>query len=165
MGMNWTQISMDDMTMLYLYSSFSVPNDLTSEALIRPATQLQGTVNPTIVIDAASYMESGPGRFAVGFLSSLVNEFMRDHGIFDAKFNRDLIANVNHNPVNTSGQYIFYKIDILNYLVSTGYIDLTDKDVAINISQYDYKDGIDDIALRTYIYGSTARRTDDVHSY
>ncbi len=102
MGMNWTQLSMDDMTMLFLYGSFSVPSELTNDALIRPGSYEQSTVGATITIDAVSYMArfTGPGRFAYGSLSPIIQEFM---GSNNQASNQELLENVPH-ILNAEGQ-------------------------------------------------------------
>lgn len=101
MGLNWTQISMDDMTMLYLYGSFSVPGDLTNDAIIRPKNE-----PVSITIDAVSYMASGPGRFARGSISPLVDEFMSDRS---RASNQELLENVPHT-INALGQRVFNRL-------------------------------------------------------
>ena len=57
---NWTQLGINEITNLYLYGTTTTPTDLASEARIRPAGE-----NPVpIVLDAVSFMATGPGRFA-----------------------------------------------------------------------------------------------------
>lgn len=149
MGLSWNSLSMEEITALYLFGESSAPNDLTSGAIVnRPGTFEDGTVGATITIDAVSYMDDGPGRFSYGSLSGLVGAFMEG-----AAANQDLKNNVAHT-VGKNGEVIFSKADIMNYFISDGVI--TDKEVAINTKQYNYQDGTDDIAKRTYISNSTA---------
>ena len=150
MGMNWTQLSMDDMTMLFLYGSFSVPGELTNDALIRPGSYELDTVGATITIDAASYMAgfTGPGRFAYGSLSPIVQEFM---GSRSQASNQELLENVPHT-LNAEGQRIFNKSDIVGWYLANRYID---ESSPIKVQQYEYQDGTNDVAIRTYIYGTT----------
>ena len=159
MGMNWNSLSMDDITTLFLYGSYSVPADLTNDALIRLGSyDSVSPDSPTITIDAVSYMaravttdlisgQTGPGRFAFGSLSSLINEFMEDKQASNA----EIVANVAHTT-RANGQIVFTKQDIFQWLNSRGYVD---GDIAIYVKQYKYQDETDDVAIRTYIYGST----------
>lgn len=52
-------ISMEQMTNLFLYGSLSTPSRLDSESLIRASS-----ASTTIRFDAASYMTEGAGRYA-----------------------------------------------------------------------------------------------------
>ncbi len=150
MGMNWTQLSMDDITMLFLYGSFSVPGELTNDALIRTGSYEPDTVGTTITIDAASYMAgfTGPGRFAYGSLSPIVQEFM---GSRSQANNQELLENVPHT-LNAEGQRIFNKDDIVGWYVANNYIASKSP---IVVQQYEYQDDTNDVAIRTYIYGTT----------
>jgi hypothetical protein len=165
MGMNWNSLSMDDITMLFLYGSYSVPADLTNDALVRPGSyDDKNTVGATVTIDAVSYMagavttdlvsgQTGPGRFAFGSLSSLVDEFM---GKKQAS-NADIIANVAHTT-RANGQMVFTKQALIPWLQSEGYVGGR---VAIDIKQYNYQDATDDVGIRTYIYNSTSFKLAD----
>lgn len=164
MGMNWHSLSMDDITTLFLYGSYAVPADLTDDSRVRIGSYAEHTVGATITIDAVSYMagavttdlisgQTGPGRFAFGSLSSLINEFMEDKQASNA----DIIANVAHST-RANGQIVFTKQDIAGWLVSQGYVNGY---YGIEIQQYEYQDGTNDVAIRTYIYGTTSFKLAD----
>lgn len=155
MGMNWKSLSMDDITTLFLYGSYSIPADLTDDARIRLGSYEQNTVGATITIDAVSYMagavttdlisgQTGPGRFAFGSLSSLINEFMEDKQASNA----EIITNVAHTT-RANGQMVFTKQALAGWLVSQGYVNGY---YGIEIQQYEYQDQTDDVAIRTYIW-------------
>lgn len=72
MKYDWTQLGIIEFTNLYLYEQLSTPSDLTSESLIRPLDR-----KLSIDVDVSSYMATGPGRFALGSQSSLVQSFFR----------------------------------------------------------------------------------------
>lgn len=168
MGMNWNSLSMDDITTLFLYGSYAVPADLTDDARIRlgsyETNALKQDYGASITIDAVSYMagaattdlisgQTGPGRFAFGSLSSLIDEFMGEKQASNA----DIIANVAHTT-RANGQMVFTKQDIANWLVSQGYVNGY---YGIEIQQYEYQDDADDVAIRTYIYGTTSFKLAD----
>lgn len=70
MRYDWTQLSEKEITNLYLYGTLTTPTDLTNDALIRPAG-----APPPIEVNMASFMATGPGRFALGSQSALVETF------------------------------------------------------------------------------------------
>ena len=71
MVFDWAQIGIKEIINLFLYGQTTTPTDLISDALIRPAN-----ASSSIEIDMVSFMASGPGQFAHGAQSSLVNAFM-----------------------------------------------------------------------------------------
>lgn len=77
MAYDWSQLTENEITNLYLYGSPTTPTDRINDALIRPAS-----VETTIQVNMASYMATGPGRFALGSESPLVQAFFRRHLIF-----------------------------------------------------------------------------------
>ncbi|MBW7900131.1 MAG: hypothetical protein H3C26_01520 [Rhodocyclaceae bacterium] len=70
MAYDWTQIGVKEITNLYLYGTIDTPADLISDDRIRPDGD-----GAKIEVNMASFMESGPGRFALGSQSALVEAF------------------------------------------------------------------------------------------
>ena len=73
---DWTQIGIKEITNLFLYNQISTPSNLTNEAIIR-LKDVSDTVRygSDIQVDMLTYMTTGPGRFALGSESSLVQTF------------------------------------------------------------------------------------------
>jgi len=73
MAYDWTQLGVTEITNLFLYGSITTPSDLTNESLLR----LPYATNPPppIQVNADTFMAAGPGRFALGSQSSLVEAF------------------------------------------------------------------------------------------
>ena len=67
----WNQLGSTEITNLYLYGSTTKPADLLNDGVLRAA----GTTI-SVGLDAVSFMASGPGRFALGSQSTVVNSFM-----------------------------------------------------------------------------------------
>lgn len=65
-----------EITNLFLYGTLTKPTDLTDEALIREASQ-----TTSVLLDAYSFMETGPGRFANGSQAAVVSRFMDGVGV------------------------------------------------------------------------------------
>ncbi|WP_426139476.1 calcium-binding protein [Pseudomonas sp. DWP3-1-2] len=65
----WKNIGIDTITNFYLYGGGNKPGNIISESIIRP---LPSTI---IQVGVQDYMDSGPGRFALGSNSALVEEF------------------------------------------------------------------------------------------
>ncbi|MDE5083884.1 MAG: hypothetical protein O4859_22710 [Trichodesmium sp. St18_bin1] len=65
------QVSAKEITNLYLYGQPTTPSNLENDSLIRDSTV------PNIIkeIDTSEFMETGPGRFAVGSQFELVQKF------------------------------------------------------------------------------------------
>lgn len=76
MAYDWTQLGINEITNLYLYGTTTTPDDLANDSLIRPVGD-----PPPIGVDTTSYMLTGPGRFALGSKSWLVEEFFS--GVID----------------------------------------------------------------------------------
>lgn len=88
MAYNWDEIGITEITNFYLYGDIVVPEDKTNDSIIRkiPERDENGkflkdennkdiTHGATITIDMASFIETGPGRFALGSKSPLVEAF------------------------------------------------------------------------------------------
>ncbi|WP_110947774.1 calcium-binding protein [Pseudomonas bohemica] len=69
---NWTQLDIQSVTNLYLYGQLERPADIADAALIERPDRL------SVLVDTASFMESGPGRFALGANSAIVQQFFAD---------------------------------------------------------------------------------------
>jgi Ca2+-binding RTX toxin-like protein len=70
---DWTQLGVSEITNLYLYGEISKPSDLITDSLIR-----NPSATTPIQVDVDSYMATGPGRFALGARSSIVQAFFSD---------------------------------------------------------------------------------------
>lgn len=116
MTYDWTQLTEKEVTNLYLYGTPTTLTDLTNDGLIRPV----GTVTP-IDVNMASYMATGPGRFALGSQSALVETFFATatdlswmqvgHEYTKAEF----ITELTNHSVTLPG---FYGIDLKQVLVN-----------------------------------------------
>ena len=81
---DWKDISVKDITTMFLYGSFKKPDNLVDDKLIRQKVVTKddvsvfedGTALPAIKLDAVSFMSSGPGRFALGAQFPLVKAFL-----------------------------------------------------------------------------------------
>lgn len=69
----WNQVGIEEITNLYLYGAVLTPTNLADDDLIRDSN-----VAVVIQVDIDSFMESGPGRFALGSQSALVEEFFSE---------------------------------------------------------------------------------------
>lgn len=67
----WTQLGINEITNLYLYGTRTKPTVMVDESLIRSKDY-----KLEIVMDAVSFMGTGPGRFANGAMSPLADDFM-----------------------------------------------------------------------------------------
>lgn len=77
MAYDWTQVTNELITNLFLYGQPTTPIDLVSDSFIRPEDDPDTPAdNIHIQVDMASYMTDGPGRFALAALSPLVQAFM-----------------------------------------------------------------------------------------
>ena len=65
------QVSAKEITNLYLYGQPTTPSNLEDDSLIRDST----VPNTIKEIDTSEFMETGPGRFAVGSQFELVQKF------------------------------------------------------------------------------------------
>jgi Ca2+-binding RTX toxin-like protein len=78
MTYNWKEAGINEITNLYLYGRMTVPVDKTDASLIRSkAVDEYGKPKhgASITVDMASFMATGPGRFALGSESPLVKLF------------------------------------------------------------------------------------------
>jgi hypothetical protein len=76
MAYDWTQLGNKEITNWYLYGRSTTPSDLTDGALIRPKDVSNAVrYGANIEVNMASYMTGGPGRFALGSESDLVQAF------------------------------------------------------------------------------------------
>ena len=73
---DWTQLGIKEITNLFLYGDINTPSDLTNGSLIRPKDVDNGPrYGADVYVNMASFMASGPGRFALGSQSVLVETF------------------------------------------------------------------------------------------
>jgi hypothetical protein len=70
MSYDWTQLGVREITNLYLYGMPNTPEDLLSESRIRSKEETL-----SIDVNRDSFMATGPGRFALGSQSALVEAF------------------------------------------------------------------------------------------
>jgi hypothetical protein len=78
MTYDWTQLTEKEITNLYLYGMPTTPSDLTNEPLIRPKDAPGGgspRYGADIVVNTFTFMTTGPGRFALGSQSAMVETF------------------------------------------------------------------------------------------
>lgn len=135
MAYDWSQIGAREITNLFLYGTLIPPADLTADSLIRLPV-LQSI--PTVEINMASFMASGPGRFANGSQSSIVDAFMSGKA-FQGRV--------------PGTRQVFSKTDMgLAFNLSF---------YGINIQQSSYVDATDHLGLRTYIYNSSQYKISD----
>lgn len=124
-------LTAEEITKLYLYGTPTTPADLADESVIRPIN----TPPLEISVDGNLFMQTGPGRFALPVLWDVVNEFFN--------LNRGLEA----------GTYSEQQLRIIFG------IDGTDAEKVLQ--QYNYDDGLDNYAERTYIWNSGSYEIDD----
>ncbi len=120
----------------YLFDQLSLPTNLVDNDLIR-ASNAKGD---DVKIDATWYMTAGPGRFALPSLSPLVQAF----------FARDSQGNYLHQLAGRATPYT--KSELANQS-GTGLLPIDT--VQFEFQQYEYDDGADNIAERSYIWNST----------
>ncbi|MDP2994981.1 MAG: calcium-binding protein, partial [Anaerolineales bacterium] len=73
---DWTQLGVKEITSLFLYGAPTKPNDRINDSLIRPKDVVNGPrYGADIDVNMASYMATGPGRFALGSESAMVEAF------------------------------------------------------------------------------------------
>lgn len=126
----WNQLDILEITKLFLYGGANLPPDLANESLIRKQTFLV----PTVLVDAVSFMATGPGRFVTGVNIAVVDKFMSGT-IFTAP-----------------GTYT-----LAQALSTLG--DLK-ADRTKDFRAYEYSDALNDHAMRTYVWGSESFRLD-----
>jgi len=125
----WNQLTAAELTNWFLYGQPNKPANLLDETLMRPAGKEQ-----PIDIDAVSFMANGAGRFAFGSSFALVDAFMSG-GLFGS----------------LKGPQSFSLQQAMTALGKAG----SDK---LSILQMDYKDGVADHALRSYLYNQDSFR-------
>jgi hypothetical protein len=64
-------LTAEEITKLYLYGTPNTPTDLADESVIRPIN----TPPLEISVDGNTFMQSGPGRFALPVLWDVIKEF------------------------------------------------------------------------------------------
>jgi len=69
-----SQLTAEQITKLFIYGDNPIPNDLASDALIRPPAA-PGKVE-SVTVDINEYMTSGPGRFASSASFEVISRFM-----------------------------------------------------------------------------------------
>lgn len=119
----------DSVLLNYLYGSAIIPADLTSETLIRH----EFADGASMSVSAQEYM-AGPGRFAKISLSNLVVKFFNLHP--------------SDVPQHGEGPLIFTKAQFVSFLKTIGY----GNSFPANFAQSSYDDGLDDYALRSFIW-------------
>lgn len=131
-----------DIVNMYLYGQASTPENLLNTSLIRPAA----TAPLVIDINALEYMTGGPGRFAVGAQFDLVKDF----------FTADSSVFLSAGTVLANGDRVFSKVEAAA-LFGFGPNDF----YGWNTQQYLWRDGTDDYAVRTFVYGSSSFKIGD----
>jgi VCBS repeat-containing protein len=147
MAYDWSQVGFKEITNYFLYGTLTTPNDLFSESRIRsdpltPETRIQ--------VNQASFMETGPGRFALGSQSSLIKEFFS--------------SDVNDNWFVKGQGYT--KDQLAAILVNHGLGSKISNDAGqisygINLRQVELSDGAGDYWERAYIWNSEAFKIAD----
>ena len=127
MAYDWTQLGVKEITNLFSYGDISTPSDRINDSIIRPviATKL-------IDVNMASFMATGPGRFALGAQSAMVEAFFST--ATDLSW---MIAGVKYT-----------KADIIAHL------GLAVQSDQINIKQVELNDLSGDYWARSYIWNS-----------
>ncbi len=144
MALSWSQITNELITNWFLYGQATKPADLVSDQWIRPADKPGDGDNIKLILDMASFMSSGPGRFAFGSNSALVKAFMEGEPI------AGLVAGMEYT-----------QDEIYNKFIGSGYnpgVDSTkpDRTTQFSMKQMYYSDGSPDFGMRTYIYNTQA---------
>ena len=124
-----SEIGAKEITNLYLYGDLSTPANLTDGALIRPSG---GGV--TIKMDAASFMESGPGRFVKGSQVPWVRDFFNGTRGVATQFTDAEIAQ--------------------GYVVFTDAQIRSAPKVDFSVQAYEFNESRNDRTERIYIYNS-----------
>ncbi|MDO8335609.1 MAG: hypothetical protein Q7T74_02380, partial [Candidatus Saccharibacteria bacterium] len=137
---DWTQLGVKEITNLYLYGQATTPTDLTDEFLIRPK-DVSKTIRygANIDVDMVSYMSTGPGRFALGPKSEMVQAFFS--AVSDISW---MVAGVQYK-----------KADIISHLQLTANSD------QISIKQVELADTSGDHWQRSYIWNSGLLKISD----
>lgn len=123
--MSLSSLPIDEAVTRYLYGTPTLPTDFSDAGLIRPTTV---TPPPSVDVDLTSYMNDGPGRFALPALFEVVSDFFND---------TTLAANSSFDLAGMKSHY-----------------GLTDP-VDLRIAQWEYADGTDDYDDRVFVWGSS----------
>ncbi|MEQ1588766.1 MAG: hypothetical protein ABL902_00235, partial [Gallionella sp.] len=146
MTYDWTQLGINEITNLYLYGQLTPPADLASASLIKPTAQ--NAIGMTIEVYMTSYMSTGPGRFALGSESSLVQAFFSS--------STDLSWAVGH---------AYTKAELAQELIRRGATDIDLTSYGINIAQVYLGDFLPDYLQRAYVWNSGAFMLDNNVSF
>lgn len=148
MAYDWSELDISKITSLYLYGTETPPSNLLDDALIRPDQPSR------IEVNMASFMESGPGRFALGSESALVQAF------FETFSGHDLKA----FPWIEAGRE-YTKQEIAGLLIANGIPSLVNSKgepyYGIDIHQANLDDGAGDYVTRTYVWNSGGFKISD----
>jgi len=136
MAYEWTQLGIREITNLYLYGQPGTPADVADASRIRaPGKGIAVDVN------MPSFMSTGPGRFALGSLSHLVQTFFK--------------AGADRSWMETDRAYSM--TEIKEELTKRGE-SVPDKSENFTIQQYTLADTTDDYRTRCYVWGSGSFR-------
>ncbi len=141
----WSQLGVDQITSFYLYESLMPPEDMASQTTIRGKDYTS-----SIYVDVEGFIVNGPGRFALGSLSSLVREF------YSSDLNDDLFE--------VGREYT--KDELVALIVASGHASNIQNSAGklyygINIVQVDLADGVDDFMQRAYVWNSGSFKISD----
>lgn len=130
----YTQLTSEIITSWFLYGKETPPTDLIDESIVRPEDAVS-----EISVSTNEYMENGAGRFARPSMSPLTKKFF---------------SYVGEIPGVTPGvEYTKAEMASLLNLDS----------IWFSYNQYEYDDGLNDYASRTYIWNTSAfKLSDDV---
>ncbi|MHB8921581.1 MAG: hypothetical protein ACYC3N_11220, partial [Halothiobacillus sp.] len=148
---DWTKIGIKEITSLYLYRQVDVPANLADESLIRPKDVKGGQrYGADILVDTLGFMSTGPGRFALGSMSSMVGEF------FSSDISDDFFVKGRE----------YTKEEMRDLITSAGFAskiknDKGDYSYGINLAQVDLADGVDDYFQRAFVWNSGAFKLAD----
>jgi len=123
-------LTAEEVTNLYLYGTKTKPADLTDEGVVRSAN----SASIYTEVDIATYMESGPGRFASPAFFEIIKLFFA--------------------PTSSGLPPGSYTEKQLRPLIGTSQAIITQQ-------QWAYNDEVDDYAERVYIWNTVAFEIDD----
>lgn len=131
----WTQLGIREITNLFLYGQPSTPADMADASRIRAPGPGNGAA---VDVNMPSFMSTGPGRFALGSLSRLVQTFFR--------------AEADRDWMETNRAYSMEEIK--NELSNRRELLEPDKSEDFVIQQYTLADTTDDYRVRCYVWGT-----------
>lgn len=135
MTYQWSQLTPQAITNLFLYGDITTPENLVSDDLLRPCDE-----SLPIDIDADSYMNGGPGRFIDPRDFAPIATFFSSSGYYD------LLTWFDSNGAITSKTFSLQELGTL-----FGW----DIELRVTIQQADYKTTFADEVERAYIWGSS----------